>query len=347
MAKTKNMVYYLLKRVLIMVPILLLVLVAAFTLTTFMSQKVLNIAGLIPFEQMEVEKARTGYYDPWFIKVAKYFGNFFTGNWGTSHIVSNNVPVTRLLAQIFPKTMEIVIIPIIVIPILGVKLGVVSAKNRNRMKDTVIRGGVMLAVCIPSFWLATMIQYFFGTIMTNWTYGAINVEVMNPNSVTMRYDPITGFRLIDAFLLNDQILLHDTLLHIYIPCMCLVIITFAGITRQTRASMLEVMRKDYIRTARAKGVPDKDVTNKHTLRNGLIPTSTAIIGTTAGLLTGSLFIEMAFNYTGMGFYMIRAMTGGDYVVINGILVFSSIIIMIGTLSADILYTIIDPRIVYS
>ena len=137
MAKTKNMVYYLLKRVLIMVPILLLVLVAAFTLTTFMSQKVLNIVGLIPFDQIEVEKARTGYYDPWFIKVAKYFGNFFTGNWGTSHIVSNNVPVTRLLAQIFPKTMEIVIIPIIVIPILGVKLGVSSAKNRNKMKDTV------------------------------------------------------------------------------------------------------------------------------------------------------------------------------------------------------------------
>jgi len=347
MAKTKNMVYYLLKRVLIMVPILLLVLVAAFTLTTFMSQKVLNVVGLIPFEQMEVERARIGYYDPWFIKVAKYFGNFFTGNWGTSHIVSNNVPVTRLLAQIFPKTMEIVIIPIIVIPILGVKLGVSSAKNRNKMKDTFIRGGVMLAVVIPSFWLATMIQYFFGTIMTNWTYGAINVEVMNPNSVTMRYDPITGFRLIDAFLLNDQILLHDTLLHLYIPSLCLIIITFAGITRQTRASMLEVMRKDYVRTARAKGVPDKDVTNKHTLRNGLIPTSTAIIGTTAGLLTGSLFIEMAFNYTGMGFYMIRAMTLGDYVVINGILVFSSIIIMIGTLSADILYTIIDPRIVYS
>jgi peptide/nickel transport system permease protein len=243
--------------------------------------------------------------------------------------------------------MEIVIIPIIIIPILGVKLGVVSAKNRNRMKDTVIRGGVMLAVCIPSFWLAIMIQYFFGTIMPNWTYGAINIEVMHPNSVTMRYEPITGFRLIDAFLLNDQVLLHDTLLHLYLPCLCLIIITFAGITRQTRASMLEVMRKDYVRTARAKGVTDKDVTNKHTLRNSLIPTSTAIIGTTAGLLTGSLFIEMAFNYTGMGFYMIRAMTLGDYVVINGILVFSSIIIMIGTLSADILYTIIDPRIVYT
>jgi ABC-type dipeptide/oligopeptide/nickel transport system permease component len=348
MAHTKNMVLYLVKRIMIMVPMLLFVLIVTFTLTTFLSQNVLTqMEGLIPFDKIQEERIRVGFYDPWYIKVVKYFRNFFSGDWGTSYVLTNEVPVRRLLAQIFPKTLEIVILPIIIIPILGVKLGVISAKNRNQMKDTVIRGGIMLAVCIPSFWLALMIQYFFGTILSNLTYGAINIEVMAPNSVTMIYEPITGFRLIDAIILNNQYLLHDTLLHIYLPSLCLIIITFAGITRQTRAIMLEVLEKDYIRTARAKGVPEKDVINKHALRNSLIPTSTAIIGTTAGLLTGSLFIEMAFNYTGMGYYMIGAIQSGDYVVINGILVFTSIIIMIATLTADILYTIIDPRIVYS
>ena len=350
MVKAKNMALYMLKRILIMIPMLFLVLLATFTLTTFMSQNLLlnQMESFFPtIEQLEAEKIRIGYYDPWFIKVLRYFANFFQGNWGISYIVSNNLPVLDLLAQIYPKTLELVMIPIILIPIISVKLGIVSAKNRNKMKDTGIRGIIMLAVCIPSFWLATMIQYIVGTVVTDLTYGTINLQVMFPNSVSIRYEPITGFRILDAILLNDQVLLHDTLLHLYLPCFCLILVTFAFITRQTRASMLDVMQKNYVRTARAKGVPDKDVINKHTLRNALIPTSTAIIATTAGLLTGTLFIEMAFNYKGMGQYMIMAMNMGDYVVISGILVISSMIILFGTLAADILYTIIDPRIVYT
>jgi peptide/nickel transport system permease protein len=239
-----------------------------------------------------------------------------------------------------------VIFPVIIIPVLSVKLGVSSAKNRNNWKDTIVRGFMMIGVCVPVFWLATLLQYFFGTLIPNFTYGALDLATMNPNAVTVSYEPITGFRIIDAFLLDDQILLQDTLLHLLLPGFSLVIVSLAGITRLTRASMLEVMQKDYIRTARAKGVPDREVTNKHTLRNALIPTSTAIVGTVAALLTGSLFIEISFNYTGMGYYMIQAITFGDYVVINGILVFSSIIILVGVIVSDVLYTIIDPRIVY-
>jgi peptide/nickel transport system permease protein len=148
-------------------------------------------------------------------------------------------------------------------------------------------------------------------------------------------------------MINDQYLLQDTLMHMYLPAFCLVIVSLAGITRQTRASMLEVMQKDYVRTARAKGVPDKDVMNKHSLRNALIPASNGIVGTVIGLLTGSLFIEMSFNYTGLGYYTTQALLRGDYVVVSGMLVYSSIIVLIGILVADVLYTIIDPRIVYT
>jgi peptide/nickel transport system permease protein len=110
--------------------------------------------------------------------------------------------------------------------------------------------------------------------------------------------------------------------------------------------MLDVLDQDYVRTARAKGVPEQSVINKHALRNAILPTSHMIIGGTAGALLGSLFVEMIFNYTGMGYYMLQAIYGGDYLVINGILVFQTIVIISGTLIADVAYTIIDPRIIY-
>lgn len=348
------MITYLIKRLLLIIPILILILVVTFIISTFSAQSsVLNqMEGLVEWEYILAERERTGYYDPWFIKLAKYFQNFFTGDWGTSYIVASDIPVTTLISKIFPKTIELVIIPIILIPILSVKLGVTSAKNRNNWKDTIVRGFMMLGVCIPVFWLATLVQYFVGTSLFNFTYGTFNLDVTSPNSITMRYPnpdwPFsTGFRLIDAFLFNDQVLLQDTLIHLLLPALCMTVISLAGITRQTRASMLEVMQKDYVRTARAKGVSETDVINKHSLRNALIPTSTAIVASTASLLTGALFVEISFNYTGMGYFMISAIRLGDYVVVNGILVFNAIIILSGTLVADILYTIIDPRIVYT
>ena len=354
MAKAKNMVYYIIKRLLLIVPMVLAVLVVTFLLSTLMSQNVnLNRleggGGLIPWEQIEAERIRIGYYDPWYVKFEKYFTSFFAGDWGTSYFVSYGTPVLELIAKMWPRTLELVIIPIILIPIISVKIGVVSAKNRNNWKDTLIRGFMMVGVCIPVFWLASLIQYFFGSIVSDFTFEALNLETMNPNavSITGSYTPITGFRLIDGFLTNNQTLLHDTLLRIYIPSFCLVIVSLAGISRQTRASMLEVLQKDYIRTARAKGVPSNIVLNKHALRNALIPASGAIVGNVAGLLTGSLFIELRFNYMGLGYYATRAIIEGDYVVVNGILVISSLIVLLGILVSDILYTIIDPRIVYT
>jgi ABC-type dipeptide/oligopeptide/nickel transport system permease component len=194
-----------------------------------------------------------------------------------------------------------------------------------------------------------LFQYFVGTTISDFTLGVLNFETQNPNAgaITISYIPITGFRLIDGFLTNDQNLIHDTLLRIYLPSFCLVIVSLAGISRQTRASMLEVMQKDYIRTAKAKGVPSNIVLNKHALRNALIPSSGAIVGNVAGLLGGSLFIEMRFNYKGLGFYATQSILRGDYVVVNGILVISAFIILFGILVSDILYTIIDPRIVYT
>ena len=352
MAQSQNMIKYIVKRVLLMIPMLILALIISWVLSQLMFvDPVLNKMGMLDHEIIEAERIRIGYYDPWYVKLGLYLKNFFSGNWGTSYIVSDGEPVNQLIGKIFPKTIELVIVPIIVIPILSVKLGVISAKNKDKPKDTVIRGIAILGTALPIFWLATMLQYFVGHYLNIYTFGEFNLEIMNPNSVTFRYpDPAwpfsTGFRLIDSILYNNQALLQDTLIHLILPMICMTFVSLAGVTRQTRASMLDVLEQDYIRTARAKGSLEKDVINKHALRNALIPTSTLIVGGTAARLTGALFLEIAFNYSGMGFYMVAAIRLGDYVLINGILVFTVIIILSGTLIADVLYTIIDPRIIY-
>ena len=351
MVKSKNMLMYISKRILVMFIMVFFVLVATFFLTHLMevnpALNKLSSDPRVPYEVYLEERARIGADRPIFEKFLLYMSNFFQGNWGTSYIVADGVPVTTLISQIFPATIELVLIPIILIPILSVKLGISSAKNRNKWQDSIIRGVIMLGVCIPIFFLATIIQFFASHILNVYTYGVINFETTSANSINIfYYNRLTGFRLIDAFLFNDQALLHDSLLHLILPSIASIIVSLAAITRQTRASMLDVMRKDYVRTARAKGVAEKDVINKHALRNALIPTSNEIVGLIASLLIGSLFLEMIFNYKGMGWFLFAAILGGDYVVITGIIIVDSIIILSGTLVADILYTVIDPRIVY-
>ncbi|MFX1456961.1 MAG: ABC transporter permease [Promethearchaeota archaeon] len=354
MAQVKNMAVYIVKRVLFMIPMLFLILVITFILSRMMfGDPVLNKLGLLPDPHiLEAERRRMGYDQPILVQLLIYLKNFFTGDWGNSYIISEGEPVLQIIGKIYPKTIELVIIPILIIPIIGVKLGVVSAKYKDKKKDSFIRGIGILGTCIPVFWLATMLQYVIGHYLSLYTYGELNLEIMNPNSVTFQYpEPgwpfSTGFRIIDGIFFNNQALIQDTLLHLILPMICMIFVSLAGITRQTRASMLDVIEQDFIRTARAKGCLETEVINKHALRNALIPTSNLIIGGTAARLTGALFLEYAFNYTGMGFYMYRAILFGDYVVINGILVFTSLIILSGNLIADVLYTMIDPRITYN
>ena len=418
--KSQNMIKYLIKRILFMVPMLIAVLIFTWLLSHMMS--VNPVANKIGFsldpDVYEAELRRIGYYDPWYVQLGIYLQNFFTGDWGTSYIVLPDKPVLEIIATIFPKTIELMIFPIVIVPIIAVKLGVLSAKNKNKSKDIFIRLIAILGAGFPVFWIATLLQRFVGISLSRFTYGGIAIEVVYSNSPdlvgppTDNFPPVmnnlfsflffllfilgiillyknfnkfrdskrnknliytilgslmviislvpiillviaffensygTGFRIIDSFLYNNQIYLWDTLIHLLLPVISITFVSLAGITRLTRSSMLEVMDQDYIRTARAKGVLEKDVINKHALRNALLPTSNLIIGGTASALLGSLFIEVTFNYRGFGYYMVDAIFKGDFLVINGLLVFATIIILTGTLVADVMYTIIDPRIIY-
>jgi len=349
--QAQNMVKYIIKRIMIMFPMLIAVLIFTWLLSHMMSVNPLanKLGQNMDPEVYMAEMRKIGFFDPWYVQLGNYLKNFFTGNWGQSYIVQPDKPVLQIISEIFPKTIELMIIPLIFVPFIAVKLGVLSAKHKSKPKDTLIRGFAIIGAGLPVFYIASLLQLFVGISLKNFTYGGIDIEVFYPNSPGLP-SPVppggisTGFRILDSIIYSDMNYLWDTLIHLLLPTICMIFVGLAGITRQTRSSMLDVLEQDYIRTARAKGVLEKDVINKHALRNALLPTSNLIIGGTAGMLLGSLFIEITFNYTGFGYWFVKSVFQGDYLVINGLLVFSVIIVLTGILVTDVMYTIIDPRI---
>ncbi|MFX1312084.1 MAG: ABC transporter permease [Promethearchaeota archaeon] len=351
--QARNMIKYIFKRILIMFPVLIAVLTFTWILSHMMAvNPVLNkIGGAMERELYERVLRESGWYDPWYVKLGIYFRNFFMGDWGESYVVIPGEEIIDIIAVIFPKTIELMIFSIIIIPIIAIKLGVTSARHKDKPKDTLIRGAAILGAGFPVFYIAVLLQLFIRLSLRDFTGGGISIEVLYSNNPSLAA-PVpsggvgTGFRIIDSVLYNHQVYLWDTLIHLIVPVMCMVFVSLSNVTRQTRSSMLDVLDQDYIRTARAKGVTESDVINKHALRNAILPTSHLVIQGTALSLLGSLFVEVTFNYTGFGYYMIMSIYGGDYLVINGLLVFSCLIIISGTLIADVAYTIIDPRIMY-
>jgi len=285
--------------------------------------------------------------DPWYTQLGVYLINLLHGDMGQSASVAPDWPVAAYLGIIFPRTIEIALIPILIIPIFGVRTGVMTAKHRNKWQDTLVRGFAVLGTALPSFFLGLLLQYLFGYYIPHITGGQFDLPVSGFKTAGFADpEPITNFRLLDCIIANDSMLFFDTAIHLILPVACVTLVSFASITRQTRSSMLDVLQQDYIRTARAKGCSEKIVYYKHALRNALIPTSTVIIAGGFALLAGTTIIEITFNIRGLGNALVRAILLNDYWLIVGIVQVLGIIVIVGNLVTDIVYTVIDPRIVY-
>jgi peptide/nickel transport system permease protein len=331
---------------------LFIALIATWILSNMMTvDPILNQVGFADPVVLESERRRVGYYDPWYIKLALYLRNFFTGNWGESYILKPGTPVLEFIGLIFPKTIELMIIPTIISPFIAVRLGATAASNKDKKRDSTIRFISIIGAAFPVFWFANVLQVGFGVYVFGYTNGQLDIPIMLTNSPGLSNPgPIDGFRtnfrIIDSIIYNDQVYLWDTILHLVLPTICMTFISLSGLTALTRSNMLEVLDQDYIRTARAKGVEEHVVINKHGIRNALLPASDKIIGSLLGAFLGSFFIESIFAYEGFGYYLLQSVLEGDYLVISGLTVFTVIFTLVGTLLADVAYTIIDPRITY-
>lgn len=344
-----SLIKYFLKRLLQMIPVLFGVLSLVFILTKFFPYNpaiaYLPTQGFTP-EQLAAMEHYLGLDQPIIIQYVLYLRNLFTGNWGKSMQISQGADVWPLVMQKFPRTIEITILAMAIASVVGIKVGVISAKHRNKVQDTTVRGFALLGVSIPVFWLGMLMQYFLSYLLKQ-----VNSPFYFPTQgfATSWYEqlePITGFRLIDTLITGNFYYFIDYVWHLFLPVMALSFITIASITRQTRSSMIEVLEQDYIRTARAKGAREKDVVHTHALKNALIPTVT-IIGLNIGaLLGGAVLTETTFNLDGMGQLLVTALNRYDYYVLNACVFLVAVIFVVANLLMDILYAYLDPRITY-
>lgn len=343
------MIKYFVKRLISMIPVLLGVLTLTFFLSRFMPgdpalaflhNRIGIIQGFAVPEAYEQIRHELWLDRPLLMQYIKYIADLFSGNWGYSIAICQGQEVWSLIMERLPRTMDIAIFSMIIASFLGVKVGIVSATNRNKPKDTLIRGLALLGVSIPVFYLGTLLQYFFGYRLS-WfpATGFKNAKYGNPQF-------ITGFRIIDSLISGEVYFIPDYLYHLILPVSCLSFITLAGITRQSRSSVLEILEQDYIRTARAKGCSEKDVIYTHVKKNSLIPTVTVIGLNFASLLTGAVLTEVTFGLKGIAQLLIDSIYTSEYWVLNALVFIFTLIFISINLLTDIIYAFVDPRIRY-
>ena len=263
-------------------------------------------------EQLALFRAKTGLDAPVWQQYLVFLWDMLTLNFGTSLITKE--PVLDIVRQNLPFTLELTVAATILGVMLGVPFGVIAAVKRNKMPDSVMRLFSLIGYAMPDFYLGALLLIVF--------------------SLNLGWFPINGGG--EGF--------ADRLYHLVLPAVTLAMVKIAFLGRLTRTSLLEVLSKDYVRTARAKGTPEKTVIFKHALRNALLPITTGLGLSLLATLSGSVAIELVFNRPGIGEVLINAIAQRDYPVIQaGVVVFAFFVVVVNLL-VDIAYILVDPRI---
>ncbi|HUP06653.1 MAG TPA: ABC transporter permease subunit [Caldimonas sp.] len=269
------------------------------------------------------------------VQYGDYVWRALHGDLGASTITQE--PVAKEFAARFPATIELSLCAMLFALVVGLPAGVLAAVKRNSVVDYSVMGAALTGYSMPIFWWGLLLILTF-SVWLGWTpvSGRIAIEYDIPAR--------TGFMLIDAALSGDRGALRSAVSHLVLPAIALGTIPLAVIARMTRSSMLEVLREDYVRTARAKGAPAWRVVGVHALRNALIPVAT-VIGLQVGtLLAGAILTETIFSWPGIGKWLVEAIHRRDYPAVQGGILLSATVIIGVNLLVDVLYGVINPRI---
>ncbi|MFO7539946.1 MAG: ABC transporter permease [Chloroflexota bacterium] len=273
------------------------------------------------------------------VQYAVYMRDMLRGDWGTS--IGTKRPVLQEIGDRLPATLELLLTAMLLATTIGVPLGVLSARWQGRPLDTSVRVISILGVSLPAFWLGLLLQIlFFRNLEWLPLAGQYSTELRFSSPI----EPVTGFLLLDAALGQNWVGLKDAALHLILPAVTLAAYPLGLIARMTRGTMLEVLEQDYIRTARAYGIRERVVIYVYALRNGIGPTLTVVGLTLAFALTGAFFVEVIFNWPGLGQFTVRSLLNVDYPAIMGITLFGAAGYVMLNLLVDILQAWVDPRI---
>jgi len=311
---------YILKRILALIPIMFIVGIFVFFIIHLIpgNPAAMMLGPEATQEEIDTFSRSMGLDRPIPIQFVEWISNVVRGDFGTS-LFFQGQKVTRVVFEHFKVTLILTVLGVILAIILGIVTGVIAAINHNNFLDRTIMVITSAGVSIPNFWLGLMLVLFF----------SIRLSILPP----------AGFKPLSAGL-------GESLRYLILPAITLAFGQTSLIARMTRSNMLEVLRSDYVRTARSKGLSELMVNYKHALKNVLIPVITIIGLSFANLMGGAVVTEQIFNIPGVGRLLIKSVFTRDYPVIEGIVLYIAAMWVIINLVTDVLYVIIDPRIEY-
>ena len=327
---------YILKRIFLMVIVMLGVATIVFFITRVIPADPVGaiLGGNAPIELVDEMRAQLGLDKPLFMQFADYIRGLTRIDFGVS--LKSNRPVLTDIINYFPATIELAVASMIFAVFVGVILGVFSAIYRNKTIDHFSRVFSILGVSMPVFWLGLLLLLFF-------YYHFDLLPGGGRNSLFIFPPHITGFILLDSLLARDWAAFWDGLSHLIMPAFVLGYASAASIARIMRASMLDILRQDFIRTAKSKGLSKRLVIYRHAMKNALIPVVT-IIGLSLGsLLSGAVLTETIFSWPGLGRYIVNALLVLDYPTVTGGTLFIAFVYSLANLVVDISYAALDPR----
>jgi len=303
------MVKYIVNRVLVTIPIIIAVILIVFLLLQVLPGNPIQVMMKEKVNQAVIDRVteQMGLNDPLMVRFGRYLWDMLHGDLGHSYKLKR--PVTQLILTAFPNTVKLAVSSALVAWIIGIPTGIISAIKKDSILDRLLMGFSLVGISLPVFWAAMLLQYTLG-FKLGWL-------------------PISGY---------------STIRHMIMPAIVLGWASSGSIARLTRSSLLGVMKNDYIRTARAKGLVESAVVTRHGLKNSMIPVVTMMAMQFASLLSGAVITESVFGIGGIGQLMVSAISQRDMPLLQSSVIFSTMIIIVGNLVADILYSFLDPKI---
>jgi peptide/nickel transport system permease protein len=355
------MTQFLVRRLLLVIPVLLGIMLVTFTITRLVPGDpcYVMLGEHATEDSCQQFRERFGLDKSIPEQFLRYMLNIMKGDFGNS--LKDRRPIIIIIAERLPTTFELTILAMLFASIFGVLLGVISALNRNSFADSLTMIGANIGVSMPVFWLGLLLAYFFALVLKGTPFAlppsgrlSAGMSIVNMAKYWGIENP-TGAKLFFlTFLSNSAILnglitrnfdlVYDALRHLILPAIAVGTISLAVIARMTRSSLLDVLGQDYIRAARAKGLPYRKVISHHALRNALVPIVTIIGIQLGGLLSGAVLTETIFSLPGVGTRMVEGILNRDYPVVQGFAVVVAFVFVFTNLIVDFSYAYLDPRI---
>jgi dipeptide transport system permease protein len=332
------LIAFLFKRLALLLPTFIGITLAAFFLIRLVPGDPIEV--MVGERKLDAEAharlvTQLGLDQPLLVQYGRYLKQTVSGDLGTS-IVSRE-PVSREFAALFPATIELALAALVLALAVGVTLGALAALNRGKLIDQGVMGLATLGYSMPIFWWGLVLIMVFSVDL-----GLTPVS----GRIAIEYDieARTGFMLIDSWLSGEPGAFTSALRHLLLPALVLGTVPMAVIARMTRSSLLEVLREDFMRSARARGLPPLRVVVAHGLRNALIPVITVVGLQTGALLGGAVLTETIFSWPGIGKWLIDSIGRRDYPVVQAGILISALTFIAANLVVDLLYGVADPRI---